>query len=299
MKRSTAGSAWRTMSRKTTAARTAAPAAKPAAQTEPGITVAQLRAAFALLVKKANGVTDDHVKAAIAPVTLKSPWITKAQIAALLSNVELQASGCWRWTGPVTDADLPKFGFCPEGTARLAPKVPMAHRTAWAWFRGLLLPYPYWKVDQKCGHKRCLNPAHLRQTRVPQKGELALSSARLTMIFEHVTRTAPKDCWYWTGSINASGYPVHRFDDGSLRGVESVLYDWFVGFGVGQAPHEFEAGRNRAAQLSEKPLLFHRCLVRACVNPAHMNLVPRGQRWTAEHIAAGAEKDLPTERTDV
>jgi hypothetical protein len=225
---------------------------------------------------------------------------TAEQLDAFFNHVTVDDAGCWIWTGPVTDAGLPKFGFCPlapEGQpdARLPVKVPLGHRTSFAWFRGVLLPYPYWKVDQKCGARKCVRPGHLRQVRVPQKGELMLSTDRLKMIFEHVTRT-DKGCWYWTGSINASGYAVQRFDDASLRAVDSVLYDWFVGYGVGQAPHEIRYSVRPDAP--KAPQLLHVCLSRACVNPAHMNLVPHGQRWTAERIAVGAEKDALTEGTE-
>lgn len=70
-------------------------------------------------------------------------------------------------------------------------------------------------------------------------------------------------CWYWTGSINGDGYgtfTVYGYRVGVRRntvGAHRLVYEAMVGL----IPVGLE--------------LDHRCRVRHCVNPAHLEPVPK------------------------
>jgi hypothetical protein len=69
-----------------------------------------------------------------------------------------------------------------------------------------------------------------------------------------VDRQGPTDCWLWTGALNDSGY-------GAIWDGERLVYahrlSWL--FQGGKLPARFQ--------------LDHLCRTRACVNPAHLELV--------------------------
>jgi len=203
------------------------------------------------------------------------------QLPAFFSHVERTADGCWKWTGTLTPNGLPMFGDCPFGyagrpDARLASRVPTAQRTAYSWWRGVLMPYPGWQMTTECGHKWCVNPAHLRQVRVPKKPPLALHTDTLAAVFGQVEVTRNTGCWHWTGKVSDTKYPLLELG-GTMYTVDVLAFRWFGQYGEGQS----EASH----------LLFHQCGVRACINPSHMQLVLRGER----RRLASEKPTLPTD----
>jgi hypothetical protein len=61
-------------------------------------------------------------------------------------------------------------------------------------------------------------------------------------------------CWLWTASVNRLGYGHFRWN-GSIKGAHRVAYE----LAHGQIPDNFE--------------IDHKCKVRSCVNPDHLELV--------------------------
>lgn len=216
----------------------------------------------------------------------RAKGVTNQQLDHFFRHVEQLPSGCWQWTGSMNSNGLPLFPDCPGNTRDKATKrqqgrhlktkklvgdkwvysemkQPTAHRTAYYWFKGVLMNYPKWKLIQTCGHRGCVNPAHLRQVRVVEVAPVTLHTDTLTAIFSRVTVTPETGCWTWTGDVNVSGYPVLEMG-GHPRAIDVLCYGWFVGYGLGEA------------ETTHLPL--HHCGVRACIHPAHMELVPTHMR---------------------
>jgi len=206
----------------------------------------------------------------------KARGVTEQQLDAFFRNVRQRDDGCWQWMGTITNNGLPLFADCPPGRpGRLQAKSPMAHRTAFWWFKGRLYRYPYAKLIQTCGHKACVNPMHLQQKLVREAKPVELHTDTLTAIFSRVECVPmppvdrPDDdelvghCWRWTGDVNVSGYPTLEML-GHPRSLDVLVFAWFG---------TYLAGQSEATHL---PL--HKCEVRACLNPAHMRLVLAAER---------------------
>jgi len=209
--------------------------------------------------------------------------VTDAQLDAFFAQVRKAPRHCWLWTGEkrfFTKDGLPLFPTCPPGPARLDVTVPTAHRTSYAWFRGMLLPYrgadglPLSKLVQLCGNRACVNPAHLKQVRIKDKDVVPKTAAHEGLILSQITyeedgfRVAPADaptaCWRWRGKVNAQGYPYVDLPGLGRRAVDEITFDWFVGYPIGKSWIDYQ--------------LYHRCRHKACVNPKHFELVPFGRR---------------------
>lgn len=223
----------------------------------------------------------------------KDAMPTKSQFDKFFEHVEVREGGCWEWTGRLTNDGLPVFPDCPENVkddatglmhgARLHPVrrtgeskdayakrdkkfEPMAKRTAFVWFRGVLLPYPHWKMTQSCTHRACVQPAHLRQVRVQERKDVTVTTANLAEVFGHVEVTPHlgSNCWLWTGLTNSAGYAVASFFGQPVQSIDLLTQEWFSTYGDGESAVTHQ--------------IYHRCLRRRCVNPAHFELVPYGTR---------------------
>lgn len=93
------------------------------------------------------------MSATFAPATKKAfpvpEWVYENR---LLARVEVDDSGCWRWTGPLNPAG---YG----GTIRAWHKGWLPHRLAHKVMTG---PIPDgYQVDHLCRVRNCINPTHL------------------------------------------------------------------------------------------------------------------------------------------
>jgi hypothetical protein len=90
---------------------------------------------------------------------------------------------------------------------------------------------------------------------------------------QEVRRMPPKDnrrfipedrgyntpCWIWQGKIAVTGYGMRYMGEDIEELAHRVYYEWFVG------------------PIPRGLTIDHLCRVRACVNPAHMEPVTRGE----------------------
>lgn len=75
-------------------------------------------------------------------------------LSHLASHFEVDATGCWLWTGPLTNAGYARMTWKP-----LDRVIPGAHRVV---LHALGFPVPEDKVvDHLCRVRHCINPDHL------------------------------------------------------------------------------------------------------------------------------------------
>lgn len=82
-----------------------------------------------------------------------------------------------------------------------------------------------------------------------------MSRSPAERFWEKVDKTG--ECWWWRASLDAHGYGSF-YMDGRTRYAYHVAYEWLVG----PRPDGMD--------------LDHLCRNRACVNPVHLEPVPRG-----------------------
>lgn len=83
-----------------------------------------------------------------------SPECPRAIEGRLLSYISIDPSTeCWSWTGHVTNG-----GY---GQVKVAGEMRLAHRAAYALWRGPLTPSL--TIDHLCRNTRCINPQHLEE----------------------------------------------------------------------------------------------------------------------------------------
>lgn len=67
-------------------------------------------------------------------------------------------------------------------------------------------------------------------------------------------------CWLWTGATNPNGYG-HMSVNGHFVDVHRVSYEQFIG------------------EIPDGLTLDHKCRVRCCANPEHLEAVPQLDNW--------------------
>lgn len=83
--------------------------------------------------------------------------LSDAENARYWSTVD-DSSDCWRWTGPISKEGYGRFNVQrPDDRGRPRSWALAAHRVAWAAFHG----EPDGVVQQTCGDRLCVRPAHL------------------------------------------------------------------------------------------------------------------------------------------
>lgn len=83
-------------------------------------------------------------------------------------------------------------------------------------------------------------------------------------------------CWLWTGSLNGHGYGKVRDRDSRLQTAHRASYRAFVG------------------PIPEGLDLDHKCRVRCCVNPAHLEPVTRSENLRRSPLAGKYARKLVT-----
>lgn len=173
-------------------------------------------------------------------------------------------TGCWTWTGSQSNGGhTPIFPQCPKGPARPKATLPLANRVSFLWFRGVLMPWPHWKVVRTCGNDLCVAPEHLRQARTEGRGDYNIrpTTDMLTAFFAQVAVPYERGagCWLWTGPISHGGYGQFTIGE-NKRCAHLVVYSWFV---------------QSVAEFAKDIQLDHTCRARHCVNPMHLEPVTR------------------------
>lgn len=81
-------------------------------------------------------------------------------------------------------------------------------------------------------------------------------------------------CWLWTGSIASTGYGVHWTDEKKLVGAHRFSYELLAG------------------PIPEGLFVDHRCRVRSCVNPAHLEPVTPAENNRRAHLTADEHMEV-------
>jgi hypothetical protein len=85
----------------------------------------------------------------------------------------------------------------------------------------------------------------------------AIRASELARFVRHVRIEADTGCWLWIGSKQASGYARFHYA-GGYEYAHRAAYRFYVG------------------EIPDGLTVDHLCRVRHCVNPDHLEVVPRG-----------------------
>lgn len=162
-----------------------------------------------------------------------------------------KTAGCWTWT-----ASTVRSG---DGQFRVGHTMKRAHRVAWE----LTYGEPPGSLRNVCGNRRCVRPDH--HVRAPRKGmPKNLAVPPIKRFDAMVVREA--DHWLWGGSADHLGYGQFSYQapGQSRRVVRAHRFAWEEAHGA------IEPGAD----------VLHRCGVRLCVRPDHLELRIGGQAPT-------------------
>ena len=154
---------------------------------------------------------------------------------------------CWDWTAIRT-----RNGY---GFFRADGQV-LAHRWSYQQANG---PIPDCVLRNRCGNAACVNPKHWEAKpyirRPPREPRAPVTTSE--RFWAKVEKRGDDQCWDWKASQNRNGYGFFKADG------EVVAHRWsFV-----QARGPIPPGLT----------LDHLCRNRGCVNPAHLEIVTRGE----------------------
>ena len=85
-----------------------------------------------------------------------------------------------------------------------------------------------------------------------------MSATASERFWAKVDRDDPAGCWLWTAGATGRGYGAFKFDD-RQEPAHRIAYRLMVG------------------PIADDMTLDHLCRVRRCVNPAHLEVVSRGE----------------------
>lgn len=120
-------------------------------------------------------------------------------------------------------------------------------------------------VNRTCWHDNCFGPVdkwgmctphyekHTKLYRPTRSTKIIGSDEKRFYAYLH--KAGEAECWMWGGALNSGGYGVFRIAAGSMVRVHRYAYELLVG----SIPEGLE--------------LDHRCRMRPCCNPAHLEPV--------------------------
>lgn len=150
----------------------------------------------------------------------------------------------------------PEVEYCRNGHARDAENLTTTsngRRGCNACLRAKALRY---KERRRAAGNPVLGGGGRRGTQAPQPPYAANVATRF---WSKVDKLGPAECWEWVGGTrNAKGYGVFMIS-GWTKQAHRVAYELMVG------------------PIPDGMTVDHRCLFKPCVNPAHFEIVTRGE----------------------
>ena len=109
---------------------------------------------------------------------------------------------------------------------------------------------------QQLAQLRAVNSLFFRNSLINKEkcGKMSAMKIDIDWVFDRATPEPNSGCWLWDRAISQTGYG-NICVDGKYRGAHRVVYEALVG------------------PIPEGLHLDHRCRVRACVNPNHLEPV--------------------------
>lgn len=155
-------------------------------------------------------------------------------IVRYFQKSERNSNGCWIWLGKIDRDGFPRF--------MVERKEWFVHRWAYQHFIG---PLPIkCEIQQTCGNRTCVNPSHLRVTRLHQDEDR----------FNAKYSIQASGCWKWEDALNGAGYGSF-----SVNCRKELAHRWSYEKFIGPIPEGY--------------VIDHLCRNKWCVNPHHLEPV--------------------------
>lgn len=185
-------------------------------------------------------------------------------IERLLARRSITGSGCWEWMGARQE-----YG---HGTIWANGKQVQTYRVAYQEWVGEIPDG--WVVHHCCKNPACFNPSHLKamdwdehnrlggrvkKNRSPDYRPISSIPPMLERLTRNIVVDA-KGCWVWQGKRNPAGYGKIKIGPNRKEGYAHR---------VSYALHREE--------IPEGLTIDHLCGNKSCINPRHLEAVPRGE----------------------